>query len=319
MGYLPGALDGEAGMTIAWCFPGQGSQAVGMGVAFADSSPAAAAVFEEASAAFGGDLLELCRSGPKELLDQTEITQPALTTASLACLAAVREAGIEADVAIGHSAGEYAALVAAGMLTVADAIRLTRARGEATAAAAARTPGAMAAIIGLEDEQVEALCDGIDGVWVANYNCPGQIVVSGEDGAVDRLLDAATDAGARRALKLAVSGAFHSPLTATAADDLRPALQAVTFTPPTRNFFSTVTCQNEDDTQLVEILTAQLGAPVRFTQAIRALAADGVTHCIEVGPGGVLAGLIRRIDRNLTTVAIADPDGLTKAREVLDG
>jgi len=304
-------------MRIALCFPGQGSQTVGMGVAFADASPGAAAVFEEASEAFGEDLLALCRSGPAERLDQTEITQPALTTASVACLAAVRESGIEGSVAIGHSAGEYAALVAAGIVSVTDAVRLTRARGEATAAAAARTPGTMAAIIGLEDERVEELCDGIDGVWVANYNCPGQIVVSGEDTAVDQFCAAATEAGARRALKLAVSGAFHSPLTAAAADDLRPALEATTFAAPTLPFFSTVTCRFEDEQELVRILTEQLGAPVRFTQAIRTLAADGVTHCVEVGPGGVLAGLIRRIDRDLTALSISDPESLAKAQEVL--
>ena len=304
-------------MKTAFCFPGQGSQAVGMGVAFADASPAAAAVFDEASAAYGSDLLDLCRSGPKELLDQTEITQPALTTASLACLAAVREAGISADVSIGHSAGEYAALVASGILSIGDAIRLTQARGVATAAAAVRTPGAMAAVIGLEDAQVEALCDGIDGVWVANYNCPGQVVVSGEHEAVDAFIEAATEAGARRALKLAVSGAFHSPLTAAAADDLRPALEATTFQAPTGKFFSTVTCQDEDESAIVEILTAQLGAPVRFTQAVQSLASQGVTEFIEVGPGGVLAGLIRRIDRSCTTVTISDPEGLAKAQEVL--
>ena len=306
-------------MRTAFCFPGQGSQAVGMGVAFAEASPAAAAVFAEASEAFGEDLLELCRSGPQERLDRTEITQPALTTASCACLAAVRDAGIDADVAIGHSAGEYAALVAAGILGVADAVRLTRARGEATAAAAARTPGAMAAIIGLDDERVEELCAGIDGVWVGNYNCPGQVVVSGESAAVEALNAAATEAGARRALTLAVSGAFHSPLTAAAADDLRPALAAATFAPPAIGFFSTVTCGLEDETGIAAILEQQLGAPVRFTQAIRALAADGVGTCIEVGPGGVLAGLIRRIDRDLTTLSIADPEGLAKALEVLHG
>ena len=304
-------------MKTAFCFPGQGSQAVGMGVAFAEASAAAAAVFVEASAAYGADLLELCRSGPKELLDQTEITQPALTTASLACLAAVREAGISADVSIGHSAGEYAALVASGILSIGDAIRLTQARGVATAAAAARTLGAMAAVIGLEDAQVEALCDGIDGVWVANYNCPGQVVVSGEHEAVDAFIEAATEAGARRALKLAVSGAFHSPLTAAAADDLRPALEATTFQAPTSGFFSTVTCQGEDETAVIDILTSQLGAPVRFTQAVQSLASQGVTEFIEVGPGGVLAGLIRRIDRSCTTVTIGDPEGLAKAQEVL--
>jgi [acyl-carrier-protein] S-malonyltransferase len=306
-------------LSTAFCFPGQGSQAVGMGVAFADASPAAAAVFAEASEAFGDDLLGLCRSGPQERLDRTEITQPALTTASVACLAAVREAGIEADVAIGHSAGEYAALVAAGIIGIADAVRLTRARGEATAAAAARTPGSMAAIIGLDDEVVEGLCDAIDGVWVANYNCPGQVVVSGETAAVEALNAAATEAGARRALTLAVSGAFHSPLTAAAADDLRPALAAATFAQPAIRFFSTVTCAAEDESGIAQILEDQLGAPVRFTQAIRALAADGVTTCIEVGPGGVLAGLIRRIDRGITALSIADPEGLAKAQEVLHG
>ena len=306
-------------MRTAFCFPGQGSQAVGMGVAFAESSNAAAAVFADASDAFGDDLLALCANGPKERLDQTEITQPALTTASLACLAAVREAGIDADVAIGHSAGEYAALVAAGILDVGDAVRLTRARGIATAAAAERTPGAMSAIIGLEDTQVEELCAGIDGVWVANYNCPGQIVVSGETAAVEQLNAAATEAGARRALTLPVSGAFHSPLTAAAADDLRPALEAATFTPPTGAFFSTVTCRLEDGTGIAAILEDQLGAPVRFTQAIRALAADGVTTCIEVGPGNVLGGLIKRIDRELTALSISDPESLAKAQEVLHG
>ncbi len=305
-------------MKIAFCFPGQGSQTVGMGVAFAEASPAAAAVFAQASEAYGSDLLDLCRTGPQSVLDQTEITQPALTTASAACHAAVREAGITADVAIGHSAGEYAALIAAGVLSVADAVHLTRARGVATAAAAARNPGAMAAIIGLEDEQVEQLCAGIDGVWVANYNCPGQIVISGTDDAIDEAIAAATAAGARRAPKLAVSGAFHSPLTAAAADDLRPALEAATFSSPTIGFFSTVTCQREEEDELVDILTRQLGAPVRFTQAIRVLAADGVTHCVEIGPGGVLAGLMRRIDRSITALTIGDPEGLAKAREVLD-
>ncbi len=304
-------------MNTALCFPGQGSQTVGMGVAFADASPAAAAVFVEASEAFGEDLLELCRIGPQERLNQTEITQPALTTASVACLAAVREAGIGGDVAIGHSAGEYAALVAAGIIGVLDAVRLTQARGIATAAAAQRAPGAMAAILGLEDAQVEALCAGIDGVWVANYNCPGQVVVSGENEAVDALISAATEAGARRALRLSVAGAFHSPLTAAAADDLRPALEATNFAPPTIGFFSTVTCQLEDETNIVKILTQQLGAPVRFTQAVQSLAQQGVTQCVEIGPGGVLTGLIRRIDRNLTALSISDPEGLAKAQEML--
>ena len=142
-------------------------------------------------------------------------------------------------------------------------------------------------------------------------------MVSGEDAAVDALIEAASEAGARRALKLAVSGAFHSPLTAAAADDLRPALEAAAFAAPAIGFFSTVTCRREDETGLVAILMDQLGAPVRFTQAIRTLAGEGVTTCIEVGPGNVLSGLIRRIDRDLTALSISDPDGLAKAQEVL--
>lgn len=305
-------------MRTAFCFPGQGSQRVGMGVEFAAASPAARAVFDEASAAFGEDLLALCADGPQERLDDTAITQPALTTASLACRAAVVEAGLAADVAIGHSAGEYAALAAAGIIGVGDAIRLTQARGLATAAAAARKPGAMAAIIGLADEDVEALCAEIDGVWVANYNCPGQIVISGEDAAVDTAVERATEAGARRAVRLSVSGAFHSPLTAAAADDLRPALEATAFASPTIGFFSTVTCRLEDADGMVAILMDQLGAPVRFTQAIGDLRALGVERFVEVGPGGVLTGLIRRIDRDAVAVSIANPDDLTKAMEVLE-
>lgn len=317
MGYVPDPMGGEARVRTAFCFPGQGSQRVGMGVAFAEASPAARAVFDEASGAFGDDLFELCRSGPQERLDDTAITQPALTTASLACRAAVVEAGLDADVAIGHSAGEYAALAAAGVIGVADAVRLTQARGIATAAAAARNPGAMAAIIGLADEDVEALCTEIDGVWVANYNCPGQIVVSGEEAAVDAAVERATEAGARRAVRLSVSGAFHSPLAAAAADDLRPALEQTSFASPSIGFFSTVSCRLEDESGLVGILMDQLGAPVRFTQAIRDLRALGVERFVEIGPGGVLTGLIRRIDRDAIAVSIANPDDLTKAMEVL--
>ena len=298
---------------VAFLFPGQGSQEVGMGAAFAAVSPAARAVYDNASAALGFDVAELCFEGPVERLSATEMTQPALTATSLACLAAVREAGFAADYVIGHSVGEYAALVAAQALSADDAMVLVRERGLATAEAAHETPGTMAAVIGLEDEQVEALCAAIDGVWPANYNCPGQLVVSGTDSGVAALIAAAQDAGARRALRLNVSGGFHSPLTAVAERRLRPALEAATFHDPVTPFFSTVTTRVEEHGgDLAEILVQQLTAPVRFTQAVEELVRRGVTQFVEIGPGNVLAGLVRRIDRSVQALAVSNPDGLQK-------
>jgi [acyl-carrier-protein] S-malonyltransferase len=298
---------------VAFMFPGQGSQEVGMGAAFAAASPAARAAFDRASAALGFDVAEVCFEGPMERLSSTEMTQPALTATSLACLAAVDEAGFRADYVVGHSVGEYAALVAAGVLSVEDAMVLVRERGLATAEAAAETPGAMAAVIGLADEQVEELCAGIEGVWPANYNCPGQLVVSGTEAGVAALIEAAQAAGARRALRLNVSGGFHSPLTASAERRLRPALEAATFHDPSTTFFSTVTCRVEDRADaMVDILVEQLVAPVKFTQAVTELAGLGVTQFVEVGSGSVLSGLVKRIDRSAQAISVSSPDGLAK-------
>ena len=219
---------------VAFCFPGQGSQEVGMGRAMSEAFPAARAVYERAAEAVGFDLAELCFEGPIERLSETEITQPALVTTELACLAGLTDAGLQPDFVVGHSVGEYAALAAAGSIDDRTAAHLTRERGLATAAAAAATPGAMAAIIGLDDAEVERLCDGIEGVWAANYNCPGQVVVSGTLEGVAAFMTAAEEAGARRAVKLKVSGGFHSPLTALAAERLAPVLEATTFAEPAR-------------------------------------------------------------------------------------
>jgi [acyl-carrier-protein] S-malonyltransferase len=298
---------------VAFLFPGQGSQEVGMGAAFAAASPAARAAYDEASAAVGFDVAELSFEGPIERLSATEMTQPALTATSLACLAAVREAGFQADFVIGHSVGEYAALVAAAALSLSDAMVLVRERGLATAEAAVETPGAMAAVIGLPDEKVEELCAAIDGVWPANYNCPGQLVVSGTEAGVGALIEAAQEAGARRAVRLNVSGGFHSPLTAVAERRLRPALEAVTFHDPVTPFFSTVTTRVEEHgADLAEILVKQLTAPVRFTQAVEELVRRGVTQFVEIGSGNVLSGLVRRIDRSVQAIAVSGPDGLAK-------
>ena len=214
---------------------------------------------------------------------------------------------------IGHSVGEYAALVASGALDGPSAVRLVRERGIATAAAAAEQPGAMAAIIGLDDVVVERLCDEIDGVWAANYNSPGQVVVSGTSDGVRRLMASAEAAGARRAIRLKVSGGFHSPLTASAEPRARRRRrQQVDFHEPSVPFFSTVSCGLEHAEAIPRLLVEQLTAPVRFTQSVAYLRDLGVDTFVEIGPGSVLSGLVRRIDRSLSAMSISDPEGLER-------
>jgi [acyl-carrier-protein] S-malonyltransferase len=307
----------EEGVKVAFCFPGQGSQEVGMGRAIAERFPQARAVFDTGSEAVGFDLARLCFDGPIEELTKTELQQPALVATSLACLRAVDTLGVRPDYVIGHSVGEYSALAAAGALSEREAVGLVRRRGEATAQAARERPGAMAAVLGLEDEVVEGLCDEIGGVWPANYNCPGQLVVSGETGAVDRLLEEAAARGARRTVRLRVSGAFHSPLVARAVDRLRPAVARVSWRDPSPPFVSTVTAKVESAQRIGAILLEQLTAPVRFTQAVRSLVEAGVGVFVEIGPGQVLTGLLRRCDRSLTTVSVGRPEDLEKLQETL--
>lgn len=306
-------------MTIAFCFPGQGSQDVGMGQAFADASEAARTVYAEASEAAGLDLERLSFEGPIEELTRTDVQQPALVATSLACLAALEPLDLEPAFVLGHSVGEYSALAACGALSVSDAVGLVRERGLATAAAAREHPGAMAAVIGLADAVVEELCAEIQDVWPANYNCPGQVVVSGAPAAVEQLCAAATERGARRTVTLRVTGAFHSPLVAGAAERLRPALDTVSWAEPRVRFMSAVTASVEPGDRLPGLLIEQLTAPVRFTQAVAALVRDGVDLLVEVGPGQVLAGLVKRIDRTIRSVSVGDPAGLAKLEEVLQG
>ena len=304
-------------MKVAFCFPGQGSQDVGMGRAFAEAYPEARAVYEEALEATGVDLARLCFEGPIEELTRTELQQPALVATTLACLRAVETTGIRPDFVVGHSVGEYSALAAAGAVSDRDAVALVSARGEATAEAAREHPGAMAAVLGLDDEVVERLCAETGGVWPANYNCPGQLVVSGDNQAVDRLIESAAEAGARRTVKLRISGAFHSPLVASAADRLGPALARIAWRDPSPPFMSTVTARLEPAQRIGALLLEQLTAPVRFTQAVRALAGEGADVFVEIGPGQVLSGLVRRCDRSLRAVSVGDPDGLAKLEETL--
>jgi [acyl-carrier-protein] S-malonyltransferase len=302
---------------VAFCFPGQGSFAAGMGRDFAEAVPAAQAVFERSSAATGLDLERLCFHGEAEELFDTAMQQPALVATSLAMLAALQDRGVKADFVIGHSVGEFAALAAAEAMTLEEAMALVRERGLAMAEAAARNPGSMAAILGLADEVVEGLCRRILGVWPANYNCPGQIVVSGENLAVDECIELAQDHGARRAVKLKVSGAFHSPLVARAADRLRPAIEKVKFQEPSVPFMSTVTARVESAQRMGPLLVDQLTAPVRFTQSATELMRGGVRTFVEVGPGDVLSGLVRRIDRSVKAVSINSMKELDRLPELL--
>lgn len=302
---------------IAFCFPGQGSFEAGMGRDIADAVPAARDVFERSSRASGLDLERLCFHAPPEELLDTAVQQPALVATSLAVLAAVRDRGIEPDFVVGHSVGEFTALAAAQAMTDEEAIVLVRERGIAMAEAAARHPGSMAAILGLEDEVVEMICRKILGVWPANYNCPGQIVVSGEDRAVDECCERAQQEGARRAVKLKVSGAFHSPLVARAADRLRPAIERVRFQEPVAPFMSTVTARLESAQRIGPLLVDQLTAPVRFTQAARELVREGVRTFVEVGPGNVLSGLVKRIDRSVKAISVNNLAALDRLHELL--
>jgi [acyl-carrier-protein] S-malonyltransferase len=318
MGERADALEqGDVVTKIAFCFPGQGSIEIGMGRDVAEAVPEARSVFERGSAASGLDLERLCFHGEAGELVDTAVQQPALVATSLAMLAAVRARGIEPDYVIGHSVGEFAALAAAEAMTIEEALALVRERGIEMAEAAARHPGSMAAILGLDDEVVETLCRKILGVWPANYNCPGQIVVSGENDAVDECCQRAQEAGARRAVKLKVSGAFHSPLVARAADRLRPAIDRVRFQEPVAPFMSTVTARVESAHRIAPLLVDQLTAPVRFTQAASELMKEGVRTFVEVGPGNVLSGLVKRIDRSVKAVSVNNLASLDKLPEAL--
>ncbi len=311
------ASKGRAKGKVAFCFPGQGSLEAGMGREVAEAVPEAMAVYERGSESCGLDLRKLCFSSPLEDIVDTSIQQPALLATSLAILAAIETLGFRPDYVVGHSVGEFAALAAGGALEAEDAIGLVRERGLAMAEVARQNPGAMAAILGLEDEVVEEICREIHCVWPANYNCPGQVVISGQTEAVDECCEEAEREGARRTVKLPISGAFHSPLVARAAERFRPVIERVRFAEIQVPFMSTVSARLETSQKLAGLLVDQLTAPVRFTQATRGLISNGVRTFVEIGPGNVLSGLVKRIDRSVETISVNSMATLKKAEEVL--
>lgn len=290
----------------AYVFPGQGSQFTGMGKDLYESSPIAKEMMEKANEILGFRLTDIMFEGSEEDLKQTRVTQPAIFLHSVV-LAACLGDSFQPQMVAGHSLGEFSALVANKTLSFEDALRLVYARAMAMQKACEVKPSTMAAILGLEDEVVEKICAETPGVVVAaNYNCPGQLVISGEVEAIDAACAALTAAGAKRALKLAVGGAFHSPLMEPARVELEAAIAATPFATPICPVYQNVTASavsNPDE--IKQNLIVQLTAPVKWTQTMNAMLADGCAEIIEVGPGKVLQGLFKKVSRDLPTSSAA--------------
>ena len=299
---------------VALLFPGQGSQSVGMGKELAAAFPVARQTFDEADEALGVALSRIAWEGPEDELTATLNAQPALLVHSVAVLRVVEEKLGPVAYAAGHSLGEFSAHVAAGTLEFADAVRAVRRRGELMFKSGTERPGAMAAVLGADDETIVRVCEQVsaagDGVVVpANFNSPGQVVISGDVAAVERAMEALKAGGAKRALRLNVSGAFHSPLMEVAKAGLREHLTTVDFHAPRFPVVSNVTAEPVDDTEIARrVLVDQLTSPVRWTASMQKLIELGVTRFVELGNGNVLAGLLKRIDRSALATSIAGPD-----------
>jgi [acyl-carrier-protein] S-malonyltransferase len=300
----------------AYLFPGQGSQYVGMGRGLHAASPAARTVFAQADHILGISLSRLCFEGPAEPLNDTLNTQPAILATSIAALRVLEERGMDSPAYVaGHSMGEFSALVAAGALSFEDGLRLVRERGRLMKQAGERSPGGMAAVLGLERESLDRICAAVqeqsgEYIGTANDNCPGQFVISGTTDALERAMDLAKEQGARRVIRLAVSIAAHSPLMAEAAAQFRRLLDATPFRKPAIPLVANATARpltSPDD--ICDVLGRQLTSPVRWTESVRWMIGHGVTRFVEVGPKEVLTGLLRRIDRTAegltTTQALA--------------
>jgi [acyl-carrier-protein] S-malonyltransferase len=289
----------------AFVFPGQGAQFVGMGKDLYDNSDLARELFEKANDILGFRITDLMFEGADEDLKQTKVTQPAIFLHSV-LLAKTLDDEFKPDMVAGHSLGEFSALVANGALSFEDGLVLVSKRAMAMQKACELEPSTMAAIVGLEDDVVEKVCAEIDDVVVpANYNCPGQLVISGSNEGIDKACAKLTGLGAKRALKLMVGGAFHSPLMEPARTELAEAIEATTFDKPNCPVYQNVTASAvTDPDEIRKNLVAQLTAPVRWTQTVKTMIADGATSFTEIGPGKVLQGLVKKVDRSMETNGI---------------
>ena len=294
---------------LAFIFPGQGSQQVGMGAELARDYPIANTIFQEADTVLGRALSRLCFEGPEDALKQTENTQLAILTCSVATLQILKEFGITPKAVAGHSLGEYSALVAAGVLEFADALQLVNARASLMAEAGETQQGTMAAILGMEIERLQHLCATAEGVVnIANYNCPGQLVISGEVEAVNHVVELAkAEIGARRCRLLPVSGAFHSPLMAPAQQKFKSVLDTITLHPPQVNIGMNVTGGFATDAENIrDLLFQQITQPVQWEKALHTIRGTGITQFIEVGPGKVLSGLVKRTLSDSSALNVED-------------
>lgn len=305
---------------FAAVFPGQGSQYVGMGKELAQQYPVVRDTLAEADEALGESLSRLCFEGPEDELTLTRNTQPALLAVSVAIYRLLRQEGLRVHAAAGHSLGEYSALVAAGAIEFADAVRTVRLRGRLMEEAVPPGAGTMAAVLGLETEEVVALCREVPGtVEPATFNGPGQVVVAGETAAVEALMKAAEAKGARRTQLLKVSGPFHSSMLAEAGRKLGEWLASVEISAPRFPVYSNVTARPvTDPDEIRRCLAQQVSAPVRWEESVRRMVADGASRFIEIGPGRVLSGLIKRIDRSVALLNVESEEGLESFRREVD-
>lgn len=296
-------------MKTAYVFPGQGAQFVGMGQDLYNLNDETKALFEQANDILGFRITDIMFSGTDEELKQTKVTQPAIFLHSVILAKALGES-FQADMVAGHSLGEFSALVAAGALSFEDGLKLVAQRANAMQKACELQPSTMAAILGLEDAIVEDICAQVDDVVVAaNYNCPGQLVISGSIEGVDKACALLTEAGAKRALKLNVGGAFHSPLMESAKVELQAAIEAVEILSPSCPIYQNIDAKPQTDPAVIkQNLIAQLTGAVRWTQTVQNMLADGATAFVEVGPGNVLQGLVKKVDRQVQTSAASATD-----------